>query len=71
MLFFTFAERMKRRIIRPFQSVKIGLISYYYRDSDYNYNYFVDVSYKMFTDSDLEAELSAKQAENDAVDNDL
>ena len=51
--------------------VKIDLISYYYRNSDYEYSYFVDLSYHYFTDEDLEAAINEKVTEQEEVDNDL
>lgn len=51
--------------------VKIDLVEYYYRDSDYNYFYHVDVSYHRFTDEDLAEAQAEKQHENDEVDNDM
>ena len=51
--------------------VKIDLASYYYRNKDYKYSYFCDVSYHYFTDADLEAARTEKQNERQEVDNDL
>ena len=51
--------------------VKIDLISYYYRNKDYEYSYFLDLSYHKFTDEDVEKKLKDKQSEQDEVDNDL
>lgn len=51
--------------------VKIDLISYYYRDSDYNYSYYVDLSYKKYTDEDFDAALKEKQGEREEVDSDI
>lgn len=52
-------------------NVKIDLIAYYTRDSKYNYNYFLMLSYHPFTDEDLKAAQDEKKAENNAVDDDL
>lgn len=52
-------------------NVKIDLVSYYYRDKDYNYYYANNVSYHYYTDEDLIDALNEKQEENDAMDNDL
>ena len=51
--------------------VKIDMISYYYRDNKYNYQYMVNVSYKMFTDDEYAEALSEKQGEREEVDNDF
>lgn len=51
--------------------VKIDLIEYYYRNSDYDYFYHVDVSYHRFTDADLNEAQEEKQHENDEIDNDM
>ena len=51
--------------------VKIDLVSYYYRDSDYEYSYFVDLSYYMYTDEEYLEKLDEKHYEQDEVDNDL
>lgn len=51
--------------------VKIDLISYYYRDSSYEYSYFVDVSYHRYTDADYEAAVNEKRQERQEVDDDL
>lgn len=51
--------------------VKIDLISYYYRDADYNYNYDVDLSYYFYTDAEYEEALNEKIAERKAVDDDI
>lgn len=52
-------------------SVKIDLISYYYRNDDYDYYYHIDVSYHRFTDEDLKQAQLEKQQENDEIDNDM
>ena len=52
-------------------NVKIDLISYYYRNKEYEYSYFIDLSYKMFTDEELDQEIKEKQQKRDEVDNDL
>lgn len=51
--------------------VKIDLVSYYVRDSDYKYSYYNAVSYHYFTDDDYTAAIEGKLEENAAVDNDL
>ena len=51
--------------------VKIDLISYYYRDSDYEYSYFCDLSYHMYTDQEYADELQQKRDEQNEVDDDL
>ena len=51
--------------------VKIDLISYYYRDSDYEYSYFVDLSYHMYTDDEYWAKIEEKRTEQNEVDDDL
>ena len=51
--------------------VKIDLTSYYYRDSSYQYNYYVNLSYLKFTDEDVSEALQHKQEQQDEVDNDL
>ena len=51
--------------------VKIDLVGYYYRDSDYDYYYYVDLSYKFYTDEEYDAAVQEKQAEREEVDNDL
>ena len=51
--------------------VKIDLISYYYRDSNYNYSYRVDLSYHRFTDEDLQKAMDEKNGKQQEVDNDL
>lgn len=52
-------------------NVKIDLISYYYRNSDYEYFYHVDVSYHRYTDEEYNAEVEKKRQERMEVDNDL
>ena len=52
-------------------NVKIDIVSYYFRDSDYEYSYYVDLSYQYFTDADLEEAVNEKQSEQEEVDNDL
>lgn len=51
--------------------VKIDLISYYFRDKKYSYDYYVDVSYHHYTDADVEAEQAEKQEKRAEVDNDM
>lgn len=51
--------------------VKIDLVSYYYRDSDYKYTYYVDLSYYMYTDEEYQEALDEKRQERNDVDNDL
>ena len=51
--------------------VKIDLISYYYRNSDYEYSYFCDLSYHKFTDDELDTEIQKKKDEENEVDDDL
>ncbi len=51
--------------------VKIDIVSYYYRNSDYDYSYYVDLSYHFYTDQDLQDKIDEKRQERDAVDNDL
>ena len=51
--------------------VKIDLISYYYRNSDYDYYYRVALSYHHYTDEDYDAALHEKQGEQQEVDDDL
>ena len=51
--------------------VKIDLISYYYRNSDYDYSYFCDLSYHRYTDADYNAAVKEKQGEREEVDSDL
>lgn len=52
-------------------NVKIDLTSYYWRDSDFNYYYYVDVSYLRYTDQDLDDAINEKNKEQQEVDNDL
>lgn len=51
--------------------VKIDLVSYYYRNSDFEYQYFCDLSYLMFTDADLDAAIDEKMEKQNEVDQDL
>lgn len=51
--------------------VKIDLVSYYYRNDDYEYTYTVDLSYHKYTAEDYQAEIDAKKSEREEVDNDL
>ena len=51
--------------------VKIDLVSFYLRNSDFEYSYYVDLSYKFYTDEDFKAAQQEKQAARDEVDNDL
>ena len=51
--------------------MKIDLISYYYRDSDYEYSYFCDLSYHMYTDQEFADEIQKKRDEQNEVDDDL
>jgi len=51
--------------------VKIDLISYYYRDSSYDYHFQVDLSYHFYTDAEYEEALNEKIAERKAVDDDI
>ena len=51
--------------------VKIDLISYYVRNSSYEYTYKVVLSYKRFTDEDRLNALIENMAEQEAIDNDL
>lgn len=52
-------------------NVKIDLVSYYYRDKDYNYTYQNLISYHYYTDEDALNAIQQKQEENDTVDSDL
>lgn len=52
-------------------SIKIDLISYYYRNDDFDYYYFVDCSYHKFTDEDIRAERDQQQQKNDDIDADF
>ena len=52
-------------------NVKIDLISYYWRNSDYEYQYFVDLSYHMYTDEEYYEKIQEKQTEQNEVDDDL
>lgn len=51
--------------------VKIDLVSYYYRNSDYEYTYIIDLSYHKYTDEDYEAAVQEKATEREEIDNDL
>ena len=51
--------------------VKIDLISFYYRDSNYKYLFEVDLSYHFYTDAEYEKAVDAKRAERKAVDDDI
>ncbi len=51
--------------------VKIDLISYYIRDADYKYYYYLDLSYHYFTDADAEEAINKKQSEQAEIDSDL
>ncbi len=51
--------------------VKIDLVSYYYRNSDYEYSYFLDLSYHMYTDEEYLAKIDEKISEQNEVDDDL
>lgn len=52
-------------------NVKIDLVSYYYRDREYNYTYMLGLSYLKYTDEDYEAERQKMRDEREEVDNDL
>lgn len=51
--------------------VKIDLISYYFRNAQYDYTYYVDLSYYFYTDEDYENAMNEKIAETSEIDNDL
>ena len=51
--------------------VKIDLVSYYYRDDDYEYTYTINLSYYKYTDADYQEKLNEKRSEREEVDNDL
>lgn len=51
--------------------VKVDLVSYYYRNSDYEYTYTIDLSYHKYTDADYQEALNDKKNEQEEVDNDL
>lgn len=51
--------------------VKIDLVSYYYRNSDFEYTYSINLSYLKFTDEDYQKEIDKKTNEQKEVDNDL
>ena len=52
-------------------NVKIDMVSYYYRNKDYDYTYRVSLSYHKYTDADYGAKLKEKQGEREEVDNDI
>jgi len=52
-------------------NVKIDLVSYYYRNDDFEYTYKVEASYLKYTDEEYDAEINKKQNERDEVDDDL
>ena len=52
-------------------NVKIDLLSWYKRDSDYNYTYRNALSYHYYTNEDYLNKIQEKIDENAAVDNDL
>ena len=51
--------------------VKIDLVSYYWRNSDYEYDYHVDLSYHKYTDAEYLEKLQEKKSEQNEVDDDL
>lgn len=51
--------------------VKIDLVSYYWRDSQYDYHYSVDLSYHFYTEAEYQDAINKKHAEREEVDNDL
>lgn len=51
--------------------VKIDLMSFYYRNKDYEYTFEVDLSYHFYTDAEYEEALNEKIAERKAVDDDI
>ena len=51
--------------------VKVDLVSYYYRNSDYKYTYTVELSYLKYTDEEYQKEIDKKQEMFDEVDTDL
>lgn len=51
--------------------VKIDLVSYYWRDNKYNYNYKIDLSYHFYTEAEYQDAINKKHAEREEVDNDL
>lgn len=51
--------------------VKIDLVSYYYRNSDFKYTYSINLSYLKYTDEDYQKEIDKKTDERNEVDNDL
>ncbi len=52
-------------------NVKIDLISYYYRDKDYDYHYTVGLSYHKYTDAEYDAKVQEKKGEQEEIDNDI
>ena len=52
-------------------NVKIELTYYYLCNSDYKYKYHLELSYLKFTDEEYDEAINEKQAEQEAVDNDL
>lgn len=52
-------------------NVKIDLVSYYYRNRNYEYSYENLISYHYYKDDDLLDAIQQQQEENDAIDNDL
>jgi len=52
-------------------NVKIDLVSWYDRDSSFNYTYTNGISYHYYTDEDLLNKIQEKMDENAAVDSDL
>ena len=51
--------------------VKIDLVSYYWRDRDYNYYYYISLSYYRYTAEELEQAIQEKYQEQEEIDNDL
>lgn len=51
--------------------VKIDLVSYYWRDRDYNYYYYISLSYYRYTAEELEQAIQEKYQEQEKIDNDL
>lgn len=51
--------------------VKIDLVSYYYRNDDFEYTYNVELSYLKYTEADYQSELDKKKNEREEVDDDL
>lgn len=52
-------------------NVKIDLVSFYYRNDDFEYTYKVETSYLKYTDDEYDAKIEKKQHERDEVDDDL